>query len=166
LFWVEKPWQEGLNSGPLALTGDGVCFGVWKKPFGAKICFKHLRQLKLLCLPVEFCRLKGVIKPVVRGSGRKAVKHRRPSRSAPELSRKDVDGMGCGWRRDEGLGRKAEVARGGWAEDGRRRPATCFFRGDPSFSGSSAEGLDAFRVKRIHNRFHSHDRVSSLGLKP
>jgi len=52
------------------------------------------------------------------------VKHRRPSRSAPGLSRKELDGMGCGCCRDEGLGRKTEVARGGWAEDARRRPAT------------------------------------------
>src|SRR6266849_2414432 len=58
------------------------------------------------------------------GSGRKAVKHRRPSRSAPGLSRKELDGMGCGCRWDEGQGRKADVARGGWAEDARRRPAT------------------------------------------
>ncbi len=58
------------------------------------------------------------------GSGRKAVKHRRPSRSAPGLSRKEVDGMGCGCGREEGLGKKTEVARGGWAEDARRPPAT------------------------------------------
>ena len=34
--------------------------------------------------------------------------------------------MGCGYRREEGQGKKAEVARGGWAEDARRRPATSF----------------------------------------
>jgi hypothetical protein len=60
------------------------------------------------------------------GSGRKAVKHRRPSRSAPGLSRKELDGMGCGCRRDEGQGRKTDVARGGWAEDARLPPATSF----------------------------------------
>ena len=32
--------------------------------------------------------------------------------------------MGCGYRREEGQGKKAEVARGGWAEDARRPPAT------------------------------------------
>jgi hypothetical protein len=32
--------------------------------------------------------------------------------------------MGCGRRRDEGQGEKTEVARGGWAEDARRPPAT------------------------------------------
>jgi hypothetical protein len=34
--------------------------------------------------------------------------------------------MGCGCRRDEGQGKKTEVARGGWAEDARRPPATGF----------------------------------------
>ena len=52
------------------------------------------------------------------------MKHRRPSSSAPGLSRKELDGMGCGCRREEGQGKKAEVARGGWAEDARRPPAT------------------------------------------
>ncbi len=33
---------------------------------------------------------------------------------------------GCGRRRDEDQGKKREVARGGWAEDARRPPATCF----------------------------------------
>ncbi len=32
--------------------------------------------------------------------------------------------MGCGCGREEGLGKKTEVARGGWAEDARRPPAT------------------------------------------
>jgi len=63
------------------------------------------------------------------GSGRKAVKHRRPSRSAPGLSRKELDGMGCGCRRDEGKSKKREVARGGWAEDARCPPATSFVPG-------------------------------------
>lgn len=54
------------------------------------------------------------------------MKLRRPSRSAPGLSRKKLDGMGCGCRRDEGRGKKTEVARGGWAEDARRPPATSF----------------------------------------
>ncbi len=31
--------------------------------------------------------------------------------------------MGCGCGREEGLGKKTEVARGGWAEDARRPPA-------------------------------------------
>ena len=67
------------------------------------------------------------------GSGRKAVKHRRPSRSASGLSRKEVDGKGCGRRRDEGEGEKTDVARGGWAEDARCPPATFFCSGvDPS----------------------------------
>jgi hypothetical protein len=34
--------------------------------------------------------------------------------------------MGCGCGRDEGQGKKTEVARGGWAEDARRPPATSF----------------------------------------
>jgi hypothetical protein len=34
--------------------------------------------------------------------------------------------MGCGCRRDEGQGKKTEVARGGWAEDARRPSATSF----------------------------------------
>jgi hypothetical protein len=67
------------------------------------------------------------------GSGRKAVKHRRPSRSASGLSRKEVDGKGCGCSRDEGQGKKIDLARGGWAEDARRPPATVLcFRVDPS----------------------------------
>jgi len=32
--------------------------------------------------------------------------------------------MGCGCGRDEGRAGKTEVARGGWAEDARRAPAT------------------------------------------
>ena len=32
--------------------------------------------------------------------------------------------MSCGYRREEGHDKKAEVARGGWAEDARRPPAT------------------------------------------
>ncbi len=58
------------------------------------------------------------------GSGRKAVKHRRPSSRAPGLSRKEGDGMGCDCCRDRGQGKKAETAPGGWAEDARRPPAT------------------------------------------
>jgi hypothetical protein len=39
--------------------------------------------------------------------------------------------MGCGCGRDEGRAGKTEVARGGWAEDARRPPATFFgFRSD------------------------------------
>jgi hypothetical protein len=52
------------------------------------------------------------------------VKHRRPSSSASGLSRKELDGMGCACGRDEGQAGKIEVARGGWAEDARRPPAT------------------------------------------
>jgi len=75
----------------------------------------------------EFRPFEGLIKTSGSwGSGRKAVKLRRPSRSAPGLSRKELDGMGCGCRRDEGQGEKTEVARGGWAEDARRPPATSF----------------------------------------
>jgi hypothetical protein len=67
------------------------------------------------------------------GSGRRAVKHRRPSRSAPGLSKKEIDGKGCGCRKEEGLGEKTDGTRGGWAEDARRPPATFFcFRVDPS----------------------------------
>ncbi len=54
------------------------------------------------------------------------MKHRRPSRSAPRLSRNELDGMGCGSRKDEGQGKKTDVARGGWAEDARGPPATSF----------------------------------------
>ena len=54
-----------------------------------------------------------------------AGKQRRPSRSAPGLSRKKVDVTGCGRRRDKGRCEKKELARGGWAEDARRSPATC-----------------------------------------
>ena len=65
-------------------------------------------------------------------AGGKAVKHRRPSRRAPGLSRKEHDGMGCGCGRDRGQGKKTEVARGGWAEDARRvRPRPLVFSGDP-----------------------------------
>ena len=91
--------------------------------------------------------------------------------------------MGCGCRRDEGQGKKTEVARGGWAEDARRPPATSFIfvvipasqghrqrafaASEPSspWAGWAVEGSDVFRAKRIDNRFHSHDRVSRLGLK-
>ena len=34
--------------------------------------------------------------------------------------------MGCGCRKDEGQGKKTDVARGGWAEDARCPPATSF----------------------------------------
>jgi hypothetical protein len=61
------------------------------------------------------------------------VKHRRPSRSAYGLSRNEVDGKGCGCSRDEGQGKKIDLARGGWAEDARRPPATLLYcRADPS----------------------------------
>src|SRR5260370_3067590 len=59
------------------------------------------------------------------GSGGEAGKQRRPSRSAPGLSKKKVDGTGCRRRRDEGLCERKELTRGGWAEDARRSPATC-----------------------------------------
>ena len=104
------------------------------------------------------------------GSGRKAVKHRRPSRSAPGLSRKELDGMGCGYCRDEGQGRKADVARGGWAEDARRPPATSLVsalipllratvggeweHSEPAReeSGESFEKLGRFDAERVRER--------------
>src|SRR5467141_3228398 len=52
-----------------------------------------------------------------RGSGRKAVKHRRPSRSASGVSRKKTDRKGCGACRVECARIEEKVARGGWAED-------------------------------------------------
>jgi len=37
--------------------------------------------------------------------------------------------MGCGCHRDKRQGKKTEVARGGWAEDARRPPATSLVSG-------------------------------------
>ncbi len=48
--------------------------------------------------------------------------------------------MGCGCCSDEGLGRKAEVARGGWAEDARRRPATSLVSALIALLGTWGEG--------------------------
>ena len=41
-------WEVGRNGNPGVIGRRGVCFGVCEKRFLAKICFKHLRQLKLL----------------------------------------------------------------------------------------------------------------------
>jgi len=72
------------------------------------------------------------------------VKHRRPSRSASGLSRKELDGMGCGYRREEGQGKKAEVARGGWAEDARRPPATSLVSASIRLLGGNWGRVGAF----------------------
>src|ERR1700747_2174516 len=55
-----------------------------------------------------------------RGSGRRAIKHRRPSRSSSGVSRKKTELKGCGACGVESARIEEKVARGGWAEDARR----------------------------------------------
>ncbi len=109
--------------------------------------------------------LEGLMKICGSGSGRKAVKHRRPSSRAPGLSREEGDGMGCDCCRDRGQGEKTDVARGGWAEDARRPPATSLvsvvisrlgtwgrgaaFETSRGQSGQSFEKLGRFEGERV-----------------
>src|SRR5713226_9750276 len=58
------------------------------------------------------------------GNGREAVKQRRPSRSAPGVSRGTINRMGCGACWDETYREKGDVVRGGWADVARRLPAS------------------------------------------
>ena len=58
------------------------------------------------------------------GNGREAVKQRRPSRSAPGVSRGTINRMGCGACWDETCREKGDVVRGGWADVARRLPAS------------------------------------------
>ena len=94
------------------------------------------RGLRLSPKSGEFRRFEGLRKTSDSWERAEAVKHRRPSRSAPGLSRKELDGMGCGCHRDRGQGKKTKVARGGWAEDARRPPATSFVSALIAFLGS------------------------------
>ncbi len=52
--------------------------------------------------------------------------------------------MGCGYRREEGQGKKAEVARGGWAEDARRPPATSLVSASIRLLGGNWGRVGAF----------------------
>jgi hypothetical protein len=56
------------------------------------------------------------------GNGREAVKQRRPSRSAPGVSRGTVNRMGCAACWGENCREKGDVAREGWADVARRLP--------------------------------------------
>ena len=54
--------------------------------------------------------------------------------------------MGCGYRREQGQGKKAEVARGGWAEDVRRPPATSLVSASIRLLGRNWGRVGAFET--------------------
>ncbi len=81
------------------------------------------------------------------------------------MSRKELDGMGCGCCRDEGLGRKTEVARGGWAEDARRRPATSLVSVLIALVGSWGR-VGAFDTKVARYMHSEGEPARRLGQRP
>src|SRR5713101_5241590 len=60
----------------------------------------------------------------VPGAGGKPESNGGPPEARLGCRGKKVGGTGCGRRGDEGLCEKKELARGGWAGDARRSPAT------------------------------------------